>query len=257
MLSDLGPFMRAGWKTQMSGAVASFDPDLPADVLGHAVSERIAWHFAGSGGHILGHQVLVMAGARVDVIEDLVAETAEPCRGVDADRAARIACLVGLADRAFRTGRTEEPWYEPLLNASSLDDALASVEAAWVSDVTATSEAALTALAPLAGNAQVIRGPVFSGSHAVGGADGDLILGHSLVEVKAVRSAELRKRDLQQVITYALLDWDDQYALEEVALLAARHGILVRWALEELVSAASGGTFDVARARAALKRSLT
>jgi hypothetical protein len=257
MLPDLGPSMRADWKRKMSGAVASFDPVLPADVLGHAISERIAWQFAGSGGHLLGQQVLVMAGARLDVIDDLVAETTEPCRGVDPDRAARIACLVGLADRAFRAGRTDEPWYEPLLGASTLDDALAAVDAAWLSDVRATSDAALKALAPLAGNTPATRGPVFAGSHAVGGADGDLILGRSLVEVKAVRTAELRKRDLQQVVTYALLDWDDRYALEEVALLAARHGVLVRWALDELVTAASRGAFTVASARSHLTGALT
>ena len=117
----------------------------------------------------------------------------------------------------------------------------------------ATTTAALIALAPLAANAPVVRAPVFAGSRAVGGADADLILGRSLLEVKAVRAADLSKRDLQQVVTYSLLDWDDQYAHDEVVMLATRHGVLVGWPLEELVASASRGAYDLRGAPAHLK----
>ncbi len=157
----------------------------------------------------------------------------------------------------MRTWRTEESWYEPLLSAHTLDDALGAVDPTWAEDVIHTTAAALEALTPLAGNTPVVRAPTFAGSVAVGGADADLILGRTLLEVKTVRSASLAKRDLQQVVTYSLLDWDDQFGLDEVAMLAARHGVLVRWPLEELVAAASRGKFTLADVRAQLQSSLT
>ena len=40
-------------------------------------------------------------------------------------------------------------------------------------------------------------------------------------------------------------------------MLAARHGVLVRWPLEELVAVASRGVYDLVGVRAHLKDSLT
>lgn len=256
MLPDLGPHMRSTWNPQMKGTVARFNPDLPGDVLGHAISERIAWQFSGTGGHLHGVTVLDMAGTHADVLDGLIEAMLDPCPGVDADREARIACLVGLADRSLRTGLAEEPWYEPLLGARTVEEALAAVDPAWVDDVISTTTAALSALTPLAANTPVVRAPTFAGSRAVRGADADLILDTTLLEVKAVRSASLAKRDLQQVVTYSLLDWDDQYELTEVAMLSARHGQLIRWPLNDLMTGASRGAHDLDSARAHLKAAL-
>ena len=256
MLPDLGRHARVAWKAQMNGAVASFNPDLPHTPLGHAINERIAWQFAGVASPFPGQLFLMMCGADADVLDELAAEMAGPCPGVDPDREARVACLVGLADQAYRIRRVEDSWYESLFGARTLDEALAAVDPAWVDDVISTTEASLSALAPLAGKARVVRGPSFVGSSAVGGADADLILGGSLVEVKAVRASALSKLNLQQVVSYALLDWVDDYSLDEVALLSARHGVLVRWPLEDLVAAGSRGEYDLAGARARLLEAL-
>ena len=40
LLPDLGRHAGTAWKAQMNGKVAVFNPDLPADVLGHAISEQ-------------------------------------------------------------------------------------------------------------------------------------------------------------------------------------------------------------------------
>lgn len=256
MLPDLGPAMRGSWKQQMSGAQAVFDEQLPADVLGHVISERVAGLFAGNAGAFPGALALGIAGVGRGVIADLAREAGQACEDPRSERAARVACLTGLADRAYRSGRTAEPWYEQLRAASSLQEALAVVDPAWVADVTAVSQRAARALGPLAGATPAVRGPSFAGSRAAGGADGDLILGRVLVEVKTSRLSELRKRDVQQVMAYALLDWEDEYGLEEVALLSARHGVLVRWPLRQLVGDASRSTVDLEAARARLREAL-
>lgn len=257
MLPDLGRHARIAWKAQMAGAVARFNPDLPPSALGHAINESIAWQFAGIDGQLPGAALLIMMGAHPDVMADLTAEMQTPCPGVDPDREARIACLAGLVDQTYRTRRAEDPWYEPLLTRHTLDETLAAVDPPWVDDIVATTTAALTALAPVALHNGVVRAPTFGGSGAVGGADADLILGSSLIEMKAVRNDALVKGDIQQVVTYSLLDWDDQYGLDEVAILSARHGALVQWPLEELVFAGSRGLYDLAEARGRLKDSLT
>lgn len=256
MLPNLGKHARSTWNPKLKGSVAQFNPDLPPDVLGHAISERFAWQFAGTGGELQGAGIVMRDGANPRVVSDLIDAMSTPCPNQDPDREARIACQVGLIDRSLRTGLAEEPWYEPLLTANTLDDALRAVDPAWVDDVTTTTNAALNAAAPLAANTPVHRGPTFAGSRAVGGADADLILGPALLELKTVRSASLIKRDLQQVVTYALLDWDNRYALNEVAILSARHGALVRWPLNELIHSGSNGNYDLSSARTHLAGAL-
>jgi len=56
----------------------------------------------------------------------------------------------------------------------------------------------------------------------VGAADADLIIASALVEIKATGSPELKLRDLQQVVCYALLDTDDHYQLVRKWKMTAR-----------------------------------
>jgi len=190
-------------------------------------------------------------GASQTFINQLRAIAAAPPKG-DPLVTARTACILGLLDRATRSGRAEEPWYGPLLTSEALDEALASVPDAWAADVAAVADLALPQLAHLAGT--VIPAPIFKGSRLVDGADADLIIGSTLVEIKAIGSPDLRLRDLHQVVCYALLDTDDQYQLTSIAVLSARFGVLVTWQLEELINEA--GQLSLKEARALLTTAL-
>jgi hypothetical protein len=131
----------------------------PAVVLGHAISERFVWEHSllvfGQRSTLSGASLLASMGASRTLIDQLVTAAASPPTG-DRLRAARTACLIGLADRAYRSGRVDEPWYEPLFTAKDLDEALASVPAAWAIDVAALADLALPQLAHL-------TGPVYPG----------------------------------------------------------------------------------------------
>ena len=86
-----------------------------------------------------------------------------------------------------------------------------------------------------------ICGPEFAGSHAVGGADADLIVGSCLYDVKT--SVDPRKRlpsQLRQLIGYALLDWDDKYALDQAGFYYSRQAKYVSWPLTKLLSECTG-----------------
>jgi hypothetical protein len=72
-------------------------------------------------------------------------------------------------------------------------------------------------------------------------ADGDLILGDILLDVKVTkRPLPLDQAWLDQLIGYALLDRGDWHSLRGVGLYLARQGQLVTWPLEELLADLAG-----------------
>jgi len=232
-LPRLAAVMRSTWKPALQGLEPIRAPEgEPADVLGHAISERLVWNrspLSSPASPLLGATQLVHAGASPTVVAELdsLAQRQAP---ENTDNAARAAVLIGLLDRACRTGSAlAEPWYDPLMAATTLYEVLAAVPDAWVADVRAVTGLSGPALASPSG--PVIPGPTFTGSVAVGGADADVIIGTTMVEIKATGAADLRLRDAQQVIGYALLDFDDIYTLSRAALLSARYGRLVTWDL--------------------------
>jgi hypothetical protein len=70
-----------------------------------------------------------------------------------------------------------------------------------------------------------------------------------LVEIKAPLAGHKLKRDLQQVLSYALLDWSDAYAIRRIGILQARRGALIERDLEEALAVCGGGTVAETRDR--------
>jgi hypothetical protein len=127
---------------------------------------------------------------------------------------------------------------------------------------TACEQILLPALARREGNWAL--GPAFTGS-ALLHADADLIAAGLLVEVKTsqgrkgpdgTRRAGLDKVDLLQLIGYALLDFDDNYHITELALFAARHAYLVTWPLDDLLHEMAGQDVDLSDTRDAFRHLL-
>jgi hypothetical protein len=92
-------------------------------------------------------------------------------------------------------------------------------------------------------------GPTFAGSALVGGADGDLIAAGLLLELKTSSMLSLPVTDMLQVIGYALLDFDDAYRIDTLALCSARYGYLVTWNAASLLSDLAGHHVNLAAAR--------
>lgn len=83
-----------------------------------------------------------------------------------------------------------------------------------------------------------VPNPGFLGSGLVGGADGDWIVGDTLIDCKtdqAITTSSLREH-LLQLIGYALLDLDNWYKIRKVAIWYPRFGILPTWSLDALLS---------------------
>ncbi|KQQ94600.1 hypothetical protein ASF62_11060 [Leifsonia sp. Leaf325] len=105
----------------------------------------------------------------------------------------------------------------------------------------------------------LLLGPTFSASSLIG-ADGDLIAGSTILDMKVqlgaknpktgLRADELKKQAMQQIVAYALLDSFDQYELDTIGFYSARYGNLTVWPLEEALATLAGEPVDVAAERA-------
>lgn len=77
-------------------------------------------------------------------------------------------------------------------------------------------------------------GPTFSGSTLMK-ADADLIAAGLLLDLKTDSKYSLGVTVLFQVIGYALLDFDDAYALTELGIFSARYAHLATWEIARLL----------------------
>jgi hypothetical protein len=143
---------------------------------------------------------------------------------VDERDVARHCVLLAQYEQLFRAGpqiRSPLLTLEPKAGAPEL---LARILEACVDDVCALSHAFEEDARPLFELPAVLN-PNFRGSHDIGGADADLILGQTLFEIKTL--TRLKMNDLReamyQLLTYALLDYDDRYEIRSIAVYLTRH----------------------------------
>jgi hypothetical protein len=242
---------RAQWKAALAGKdplipVAPDGDPIPWDSIGHAVGALIAWsltpgvpHWAELGADVVERYRRSTAGldllAVLRPMEDAVT-------GVEPEVAARIAWVAGALDQTFRFGSASgdvPAAFVDLFAATDHDDLLARCPSPWVADVQAVAAASEQLLEPFRSR-PLVGGHTYAGSLAVGGADGDAIAGHTLLEIKAIKDPRWRMRTLQQVVAYTLLDWTDAYGFDSIAILLPRFGVTVAWRLNDLLGAMAG-----------------
>ena len=74
--------------------------------------------------------------------------------------------------------------------------------------------------------------PNFDGSLDIGGADADLIVEGTLIDIKATITQKIRPDWLWQLLGYVLLDYSDRHRINSIGLYMARQGIFFQWDLE-------------------------
>ena len=143
-----------------------------------------------------------------------------------------------VADTEFRSGRGPASW-------KGLIEGGVELEGALVADLQALLKIARERL-----NLSSPKfGPTFSiGSRWIGGGDADIIDEGCLIDIKCVKNIETTAF-VRQVIAYALLDVENEYALDSVGIYLARQGILWKIPLEDIAEH-SGMTISELRARA-------
>lgn len=79
-----------------------------------------------------------------------------------------------------------------------------------------------------------ILNPTFDGSSDVGGADADIIIANTLIDLKCIKTP-LKREALYQILGYKLLDYSDRYKISRVGFYFGRHGIFKTWSVKRLV----------------------
>lgn len=153
-----------------------------------------------------------------------------------------ICCLV-LA-RFEQRARTPKPspgiqecLIAPLRRCRGLGDfAPMAFTSATIEDLEELGRASWQDHKDLATAQPLVLNPQFELSRALGGADGDLIAGSRLIDLKSTASSRIvRDRVLWQLLGYVLADTNDQYEIREVGLVALRWRSSISWTIEELM----------------------
>lgn len=181
----------------------------------------------------------------------------------------RAAILMAWCEQVFRIGTRalEGSLGRRLTDAFDGADLAESIDSSWLRDLAGLSVAARPqldewlALSAAHGNRPMsdahwsgvpldsrgsnrpfyLPNPGFLGSALVGGADGDWIIGDTLVDCKTdqtITTSSLREH-LLQLIGYVLLDLDGWYQIRKVAIWYPRFGLLPTWSLDILLSGES------------------
>ncbi|MEU1289773.1 UvrD-helicase domain-containing protein [Kitasatospora sp. NPDC005856] len=230
-------------------------PDWPA--LGHAIDYRLRLslgrplgeavelgvHGAGRD-HLLvgtpaddGRMALHTAG--LELLAEVDGYLARPAL-LDDERLSRLCFVAAHFEDVFRSGRFRRN--NPLAGATgatTLDRLCADVQPYVVEDLRRQMDLAeepFKAFHSLPSENRVC-GPAFAGSADIGGADADFILDGLLLDCKAsTRPQRLGRDEIYQLAGYLLLDYDDDYAIDQVGLYLARQGRLVIWSADEFLT---------------------
>jgi hypothetical protein len=176
------------------------------------------------------------------------------------------------ARASFALALLVEPVRTPMFEGSRLmqlgagcdaDALLALANPDEVSDIIAMKDLATDRLLPSLPPGPVFSGVTFDGSSDLN-ADADVVAGNMLVDFKASRggrprrdgsrAAALARSDLYQLLGYALLDYSDQYGIQNVAIYAARFGFLDSWPLPALCMTLAGRAVDLPSLRTEFRR---
>jgi len=167
-----------------------------------------------------------------------------PGSTIDAELLARGCWALALLTEFFRAGPLSAA-NSPLISLGNAKaaDLLTLATPAALAQLAEIREVFETALIPRLAQRRGpwALGPTFAGSTLVHGADADLIAAGLLLELKtSVKKPSLGVLDLFQVIAYALLDFDDEYELDTLALFSTRYAYFAEWQLGEMLDELAG-----------------
>lgn len=159
---------------------------------------------------------------------------------VEEDKLNRYCVGLSQLEANFRGGDSGV-FREGIESVESLDSVLDYAEPAWIDDLRALSWRFYDRYHHLLSLPTVLN-PVFEGAPDVGGADGDLIIGQTLLEIKTVKYWKIESQSaLRQLLGYVLLDYSDQYNIKRIGMYMARQGVTLRWDLETAIRSMSSG----------------
>ncbi len=174
--------------------------------------------------------------------------------GHDEPELARYCYVLAMYESLYRAAVADSPLFTLSIGAA-VSDQLGLAPHSDVADLVALTEGSVRAFDGWF-TKPVIANPTFAGSLDVGGADADLILDHCLIDIKTTKQPGLDRKMIYQLVGYVLLDYDDQYEINDLAFYSSRVPMLIRWPLNQLIGDMSEGRETVTGLRTGLRRAL-
>lgn len=166
-------------------------------------------------------------------------------------RFARYCFLLAKYEAFYRSGIIDDIFQAR--RYSNVNELLEVVPDNVVTDLTALSYAFYEhGLALFPPDVSIESNPEFAGSADVGGADGDFITGTCLVDIKTTIDPNLKSAYIHQLLGYVLLDYDNRYRIDRIAIYSARYCQLYQWSIDSLIRAMAHDetlSIDIARTR--------
>jgi hypothetical protein len=229
------------------------------DLLGNAIDQRLRCAFAAPGpsgpvaagveraGHLGGAELrdlgLDLLQGYLELVQREHPSHRENRWVLDPEAEARLDrfCFAGAwFERVYRDGVISP--LSPLAGPDrpgGREQLLARVPQYAVLDLEVQVRLAESALAEIRSStteAVCLAGPIFLGGRDVGGADGDLIIDHLLLDVKSTSRPEfLSDSMIYQLAGYAILDYEDEYEIHDLGFYLSRIGWLKTWPIEEFL----------------------
>jgi hypothetical protein len=97
----------------------------------------------------------------------------------------------------------------------------------------------------------VTANPTFALSRQLGGADGDLIIGGCLVDIKTTINPSMRRQAAYQLVGYLLADTHDERGVTDVGFYLSRVPDLISWPAATLIAEMSEGRASLGQIRSA------
>lgn len=170
--------------------------------------------------------------------ETISAHTRKPTVDEEA-RLARFCLILSVFEAVRRSGKGWPPEFLGGDLPNNVEDLLHTVPSSWAEDAAALAAAFAQRHADWRGMPATLN-PKFAGARDVGGADGDIVVGGCLWEIKTTVQKRAEGRWFYQLLGYVLLDYEDEHNIEHVGFLFPRQNSSIRWSLSELTRELSG-----------------
>lgn len=115
-------------------------------------------------------------------------------------------------------------------------------------DLTSMSKVFIQSPSPFWNQGPKVLNPRFEASESIG-ADADIIVGDTLIDMKTTDKARPDRSTIWQLIGYVLSDLHDEYSIRQVGFYYARYGTVLTWELNVLMEILAGRPVQVQDAR--------
>jgi hypothetical protein len=151
----------------------------------------------------------------------------------------RYCVVLSFFEQVFRSNAyMQGPLLLPTVK-QSVEELLAIPQDSWLDDLSQMFNLFYARYHDLLSHPYILN-PTFAGSFDIGGADADLVVDRCLIDIKASISPQIKAEYLYQLAGYLLLDYDDQFQMNAVAIYMARQGMLFTWSIPEFLNQLTG-----------------